>query len=220
MIPKIAHFHWSGPTMSWLRIVSIATFKKHNPDWEIRLHDTLPSIKKVGLNYPQQADWTWWEVLLEHGGFQVATDIVFIKPIPDEWLEKPLCAALNGGKEIYQFAALGAAPGLPFMHEVVRRCRQIGEKVRGQLDFQAFGVHLLHEVDLPEDMFDQPMAAFCPYDHIQCEKYWNGGELLPLPDETIGLHWYGGHEVTKRHERSAKYGGSTVIEQFATREMQ
>tara|TARA_R110001599_G_scaffold176000_3_gene368089 strand:- start:119 stop:1744 length:1626 start_codon:yes stop_codon:yes gene_type:complete len=37
-IPKIAHFYWGSPKMSFLRYMTIVSFKKFNPDWSIHLY--------------------------------------------------------------------------------------------------------------------------------------------------------------------------------------
>ncbi|HOP74622.1 MAG TPA: hypothetical protein PLC07_06150 [Bacillota bacterium] len=45
-IPKIAHFYWGNDTISFLRYLTIYSFKKYNPDWEIRLY--YPKVKYRG----------------------------------------------------------------------------------------------------------------------------------------------------------------------------
>lgn len=37
-IPKILHLYWGGEKMPYLRLMTIKTFIKHNPDWEINLY--------------------------------------------------------------------------------------------------------------------------------------------------------------------------------------
>jgi GT2 family glycosyltransferase len=37
-IPKIIHFYWGGTKLSFLRYLSIYSFRKQNPDWKIKLH--------------------------------------------------------------------------------------------------------------------------------------------------------------------------------------
>jgi len=37
-IPKIAHFYWGSDKMSFLRYLTIYSFIKFNPDWEVRLY--------------------------------------------------------------------------------------------------------------------------------------------------------------------------------------
>jgi len=37
-IPKIVHFYWGNKKLSYLRYLSVYTFYKYNPDWEIRFY--------------------------------------------------------------------------------------------------------------------------------------------------------------------------------------
>lgn len=36
-MPKLCHFYWGGGPLSYLQYLSIESFKKHNPDWQINL---------------------------------------------------------------------------------------------------------------------------------------------------------------------------------------
>lgn len=38
MIHRVAHMFWTGGPMSYLRFLTIATFRKQNPEWAIHLH--------------------------------------------------------------------------------------------------------------------------------------------------------------------------------------
>lgn len=48
-IPKIAHFYWGGEKLSYLRFMSVQSFRQHNPDWEIQVH--VPTV--VSTAQPQ-----------------------------------------------------------------------------------------------------------------------------------------------------------------------
>ena len=37
-IPKVAHFYWGGGPLSYLRFLSVKSFKKQNPDWQVKVH--------------------------------------------------------------------------------------------------------------------------------------------------------------------------------------
>jgi len=37
-IPKIAHFYWGGSILSYIRFLTIKTFNRFNPDWQIRFY--------------------------------------------------------------------------------------------------------------------------------------------------------------------------------------
>lgn len=193
MIPKIAHFHWTGPPMSWLRLMGISTFVRHNPDWEVRIHGTAQEVRRHKLQYGQEADWTWWLRLHEVGGLQVATDIVWLRPIPDEWLESELAGCMNGSSHFYHNAAFGAVPGHPFIASCLDECARIVHKA-GREDYQAFGPTMLRR--LPADGFSAyniPMNALCPITDVDARLYWRE-KRTELPENCVGAHWYGGHE--------------------------
>lgn len=46
-IPKIAYFYWGTEIFPWVRYLTLETFKKHHPDWDMRLY-----VKPVLDVYP------------------------------------------------------------------------------------------------------------------------------------------------------------------------
>jgi len=40
-IPKIAHFYWGGGPLSYLRFLSVKSFKKQNPSWQVKVHQPV-----------------------------------------------------------------------------------------------------------------------------------------------------------------------------------
>lgn len=46
-IPKIIHFYWGNEKLSYLRYLSVFSFKKYNPEWTIKIHypEILGSLK-------------------------------------------------------------------------------------------------------------------------------------------------------------------------------
>lgn len=189
--------------MSWLRLVSISTFAKLNPEWEIRLIRSSPEIRGRGYGYAHEADYTWWTTLAEHGGFQVATDIVFVRPIPEEWTQGEL-AAVSNVDVVVSFPMLGCAPMHPYMVGAAARCRQIlSEKPHGDAstDYQEFGYNLLQSLGNCGEHFPIPMASLCPIMWDDTERLW----LWEMPDielgpDVIGVHWFGGSDGGKRYE--------------------
>ncbi len=45
-IPRVAYFYWGNDSLSFLRYLTVFSFKKQNPDWEIKLY--RPKIKFQG----------------------------------------------------------------------------------------------------------------------------------------------------------------------------
>jgi len=50
MIPKIAHFYWGNETLSFLRYMTVWSFIKFNPDWEVRFY--YPKNRTTGQTWP------------------------------------------------------------------------------------------------------------------------------------------------------------------------
>ncbi len=217
MIPKIAHFHWTGPPMSWLRSISILSFKRLNPGWEIRIHDTPEDIRKHSLQYAQEGDWTRWRILNRYGGFSVASDIVFVKPIPDEWLRCGLNACLDGSRGIFQMAMVGARPEHPFIAQAAILCETMPKSEK--MGYQDFGPNLLQEMGRKllhsqGKFYDQKMDALCFFRHEDVECIWEEPEWS-LPEEVIGIHWYGEHPRSKIEEASITPESSSWIARLA-----
>jgi hypothetical protein len=40
-IPKVAHFYWGGGPLSYLRFLSVQSFKKQNPEWQVKVHQPV-----------------------------------------------------------------------------------------------------------------------------------------------------------------------------------
>jgi len=55
MISKTMNFFWGNEKMSWLRYMTLFSFKVTNPDWKIRLYFTEPvAVEKTWSEYNQQ----------------------------------------------------------------------------------------------------------------------------------------------------------------------
>jgi GT2 family glycosyltransferase len=58
-IPKIAHFYWGHPYLPYLNYLSVYTFHKYNPDWEIRLYYAKsPYLKQTWKDSNQKFTFT------------------------------------------------------------------------------------------------------------------------------------------------------------------
>jgi len=58
MIPKRMFFYWSGEKLSWMRYMTLFSFKKMNPDWDIILyHSDNKHISKEWIG-PEQQDFS------------------------------------------------------------------------------------------------------------------------------------------------------------------
>lgn len=51
-IPKIIHFYWGSTVLPYLRYMSLYSFKKFNPDWEVRLYIPTKLVISKSWNDP------------------------------------------------------------------------------------------------------------------------------------------------------------------------
>ena len=50
MIPKKCHLYWDRSPMAWLNALTVISFRKYNPDWEIIVYLTKQSPQELGKN--------------------------------------------------------------------------------------------------------------------------------------------------------------------------
>ena len=213
MIPKIAHFHWEGEPLNWLRMMSIYTFARLNPRWEIRLIRTPDHIRKRNLpEYAHGADWAWYEALYEHGGFAMATDTVFVKPIPDEWCDAEMCGCTNGSKNLWH-CCIGSVPSTRFLSSCIDRCEKMSPD---DIGYEDMGILLMKDVmastGMPKKFFDYPLEAMCPVHCWDVSRCWERGQI-EITDEVIGVTWFGGDDCSgeKEWETPGKHKDSAIV---------
>ena len=55
MIPKTLYLYWGG-SLSWLRFLTVYSFKKYNPDWEIKVYYPVNYSDSITWNTNEQSD--------------------------------------------------------------------------------------------------------------------------------------------------------------------
>lgn len=219
MIPRRAFYTWSGPpeSMPWLRRLTVETFKKFNPDWEVEhIHSA------VGDELIHAATWSDLRRYVEleaRGGLYFDTDIVFLAPIPDTILEHPFAITMDPSVLVKYpdhephpsqpgFSNIGlmaATHGHDFFRDVLRAAQE--KAAAGVESYQGLGVELLngmfwgeHEPDIRErygDFYNIPLDAILPIRWWRVYKLFNGTPFEPPPG-CIGVHWYGGSPESRR----------------------
>ncbi|RYG19372.1 MAG: glycosyl transferase [Chitinophagaceae bacterium] len=97
MIPKVIHYCWFGKgAMPELALKCLESWKKYLPDYEIKLWNEenfdVNSYQFATEAYKERkfafvADVCRLHVLKEFGGVYLDTDVEFIKPLPDKFLD-------------------------------------------------------------------------------------------------------------------------------------
>lgn len=257
MIPRCVTFFWDGSPMSWMRYMTLASFRYWNPDWEMHLYlPTKPCVKKTwespeledsdyrGRDYQQDierldvtvhgwqppissipaahaCDLCEWECLATVGGFFSDMDVLYIQPMEAAYesvRDADAVFCLETGEiaigflasrerslifdgilqqamehyrpEAYQCAGTEAVYRHARLWPVNRRCNpSIGHQVIRRFNLQYSGqtIKLL------------PEATVYPYDWKTASKLYT--ESTILSKEVVGLHWFGGLEISQEMNR-------------------
>ena len=204
MIPKLAHFYWSGPPMSWLRQQSIESFKMHNPTWSVELHlgsDSSSSRTQRVI----QSDRSRYEILFQIGGMYFDTDILFVAPIPDEWLVRDNAMVLGETGIAMGIGVLGSQSGSRLFAGMMAECDRRAES-NIVWSYQSFGLKLIAGLDMRqvamkhgETIHSIPFPSLFPVRWNDLERLWSPINL-DLGDNLVGVHWFGGDELSIEYE--------------------
>lgn len=126
MIPKILTFIWLGDVD--IPQISIKSWEKYHPDFEIKIitEKDIESLKLINYDsykcskkrYNQKSDIIRYEILYKYGGFYIDADIICIKRIPDDVLNKK--AFLNFEKKgLISNSVIGCEPGNSLMYKLI-----------------------------------------------------------------------------------------------------
>jgi len=205
VIPRRAIFFWEGQERSWLREQSMTTFRLLNPTWQIEVIDGsgLPIEGDDRLSRVLRSDWARYRAIFERGGVYFDTDIVFWKPIPDEWLSSDAILPLGTDRQVGHVAVLGGDCGNRWFELLDKAC-EITVRNTALLNYQDLGIRLVNTVSaglVGQTVKWVPEDVFLPVDWHQTQMLWS--ESGVLPPMCFGVHWYGGDWLSMRMESLA-----------------
>jgi hypothetical protein len=202
MIPKTAWFYWEGPEMSPLRRFSIESFQALNPGWTVQSipHPDVPrgTSERARIS---RSDYARYLHLEKQGGLYFDTDIVFQRPIPNEWLDSDLIVQADPSGQAYAIAILGCSPGEPAMRHLLMMAEM---RMKGLLllGCQSLGIELLRELRFTEVVGKIqmiPAETFLPVPWHAVERLWSPMRVHGI-ELCHGIHWYGGDPLSKERE--------------------
>lgn len=77
-IPKVLHLYWGGQNLSYLRYLTVVSFRQHNPDWKIKIHRPL---------FPFGGGITWSDLPHSEKGLASAGEYAYIEKLADSYVE-------------------------------------------------------------------------------------------------------------------------------------
>lgn len=244
-IPKVAHFYWGNDTVSFLRYQTVYSFRKCNPDWEIKLYYPVEKYrgnntwntwehknKYIGPNYMEsllnldinkvqvdfqsiglksdmpevfKSDLFRWYILGKEGGLWSDFDILYFKPMDclelnkDSNRELNAVLCMNPKTKLNSIGFLMGSPNNRFFIETFESA-----KVRLNCQsYQSAGSNVLDRYSLdaivaryPElNIANLSLKAVYPMNPSQnsISLIFKQSSLEYLTENTVGIHWYGGH---------------------------
>ena len=248
--------------MSWLRYMSIWSFKKLNPDWTVQLYvsdndvtdsywltpenqdfhsykgtdykecmseidvEIIPwefdkrNIEFIGPSH--QSNFFKWSQLAGEGGLFSDMDILYIKPVEDWYNRYKDCDIVVPFCGYFLIGFMASSPGNKFFSEVY----EAAYKTYDSEFYQSAGVAAFYKA-LGEPMEDDDRvsiprakhvlesrysyAEYGEFDHQLIypwthENYFNYFKDIDLPrPHCIGLHWYGGGQVSQEMNNLIRY---------------
>lgn len=169
----------------------------------IGIPDNIPEVHK--------SDLLRWYLLAYYGGIWSDFDILYIAPMPHDvietwdgpglcYYELPFNNIPNHKFHAIGFLASAGISGKQFFFELFK----LGISKIPQVDYQAFGAPLIEKEHLPAweasghpfFFIDKNMV----YPYTDGHRYFTTNELHI--QNSIGLHWYGGHPEIGKHVSS------------------
>lgn len=220
MIPKTIHYCWFGRNpLPELAEKCIASWKKFCPDYEIIEWNEDNFDLSVCPLYVRQAyevkrwafvtDYVRLQVVYEHGGIYLDTDVELIKPL-DDLLKHQAYFGFEDGEYVATGLGFGAVQGHPILWEMMEDYQDIPFiREDGSQDIlpcpvrntQVLLRHGLRQEDsmqiLVNNVLILPTVYMCPLSYKSQE--------LKRTSETISIHWYSASWYTEEDRWRAKH---------------
>jgi hypothetical protein len=247
-IPKIMHFYWDKSKLSYLQYMTIVSFNKFNPDWQIILHEPkkpfygditwktgeqelkydgynwyydLKNLKYINFNevdfekigftneIPEvyKSDFLRWYLLSTDGGGWSDMDILYLKSL--DFLnigdsDTVICLRKN----IHIIGFFLSIPNNIYFKKIVNLIDVNFDRTK----YQSIGSTLLNQLypkgfdkNLPNKMKIIDSTCFYPFSDTEIDKIFSGINLKNLSEDTIGIHWYNGSNISKQFNNFYDY---------------
>lgn len=146
MIPHIIHYCWFGYNKKPKLIEKcIASWQKYLPDWRIiEWNESNYDVHKnayISEAYRQGkwafvVDFARFDILNEHGGVFLDTDVELLRPIPEAFLEYEAFAGFENDKTVAPGLIYATIPKQKMLKEIVSAYekKEFGNKIDGRIE--------------------------------------------------------------------------------------
>lgn len=247
IIPKVMNFFWSDSPMSWLRYLTLKSFRVLNPDWEMKLYtcattgsttwrsgethdqsaytgiDYLPLVTELGVQVikytlpikgllppAHTCDICQWDILRSVGGFYSDMDILYVKPFDyKKYCGFDVLYCLSKG---YMTIGFFGASSNNVLFDLIYNEATTSYNER---EYQTTGVDAILRLTgikrVPDSgtyAMNKFIQTYSHLDFVQLKDQviypwpWDKLDSLwsmcnPVPDKTIGIHWFGGAPLSQ-----------------------
>jgi len=270
-IPKCMNFYWASDKLSWIRYLTLKSFRIHNLDWDIKLYTSDIKCSNqgwkskeiqdcgeyTGKDYWNQvesldieiidyeapidnlapahaSDFFQWELLSTEGGFYADMDILFLKPIPyEKWKNNDTVYCLSRGYASIGF--FGSTPNsLLFRHvlcqalsgyngaayqntgaEAFYRAGGLGRSWAGHKRPGEVAMAMLRNKFKSLKYEEVQEKSFYPWAWNEVDRIWM--EINVIPNNCIGIHWFGGTPKSQMMNNSITPSNVTEIKNTFTK---
>jgi len=248
-VPKIIHFAWGNELLPYLRLLSIKSFMKYNPDWRIILWNisgngklttweeggaldyelsctnyydelmALPIQKEIfnieqygfsnSISEVHKSDFLRILLMTTYGGIWSDIDILYRRPMTSLAIN----VSENKDKETFVcFCSYGHSPAFMMSvkdNDIFNRLIPLAKLNFNSLLHQCMGADLYNKhypsLESMGLLTINIVKAIQMYDVIHIEEIYNG-EKSKFTENSIGYHWYAGHQLTGKFLRETNGG--------------
>lgn len=237
MIPKVLYLYWGGGPLSFLRYLTVYSFRKFNPNWTIIVYypvedsgkaktwstdeqgktyegkNWFPELTKLGVRF-EPMDMRLYGLnnampevfksgicryynLAMFGGVYCDFDIIFFKPL-DIPKDVHSVFSYNTVDRYYSDGFIACTPD----NELFKKVYHIVKSANGG-GYQSRGPDAWnYNIPCPEGegFWNIEMDLLYYYDSNFVKDIVEIGRKAAFPDESIGMHWYGGNPLTRDWE--------------------
>lgn len=204
-IPRTIHYCWFGRNEKpQIVLQCIASWKKYMPDYKIvewnednyDIHKSAFMEEAYGCKkWAFVSDYARFDIIHTYGGIYVDTDVEFLQPLPDTFLEQGAFTAYESAGKISPGLIYGAEAGHGLTREILEvyetmHFLQDGKTVEKTVNTVTTEVLLRHGAEGNGkqqrilDLTIYPATLFCGFDQDVMEY-----DIRP---ETISVHHYAG----------------------------
>lgn len=203
-IPHIIHYCWFGNNPKpQLILRCIDSWKKFHPDWEIReWNETNYDVRKneyIRGAYAQKkwafvCDFARFDILNEYGGVFLDTDVEFLKPLPDDYLDNKAFAGFETASTVNPGLIFASVAHHPMLEKIIgdysnKKFGELrdGKRIENIVDIvtdilNENGLVPNNSFQVVNDIAIYPSNIFCCFNHeIQ---------HFETSQETVSIHHY------------------------------